>query len=146
MSIHPPWSAESCLRRQRHRLENIFTCVTVKHGMVYVYVILVFLKTHIFVTLSISIDKDIYIIINTEDCLFAQIKKKLKHSQKHVEEMTWLRASIVIWSRNSNDWQPAEAQQICDYLWLLKYRQHERKKVFCKTILKTHQNHVLCTV
>lgn len=56
--------------------------------MVHVYVILVFLKTHISVTLNISIKKDIYIITNREDCLFAQIKEKVMHSEKQVEEMT----------------------------------------------------------
>lgn len=65
-------------------------------------------------------EKDIYIIINTEDSLFARIKEKTYVFEKTPwGDDIWLRASIVIKRYNSNNWQPAEAEQIHDYHWLL---------------------------
>lgn len=53
--------------------------------MVLIYhVTLIFLKTHIFAALSISMEKVVYIIINTEDCLFARIKEKTYVFEKNM--------------------------------------------------------------
>lgn len=145
MSIHQPWSAESYLRRQRDRLKNIFTCVTVKPSMVHIYhVIVIFPKTHIFAALSISMEKDIYFIINTEDFLFARIREKTYVFEKtHWGDAIWLRGFIVIKRNNSDNWQPAEAQQIYDYPSFSNTDSNtennmKEKNTFWKSIKKKH--------
>lgn len=63
------------LPKKTKRLRSIFTHVPVKPGVVHIgCVILIFLQTDIFAALSIAVKKDVYIIINTEDCLFPRIK------------------------------------------------------------------------
>lgn len=117
------------------------------------HVIVIFPKIHIFAALNVSMEKDIYIIINIEDCLLPEQREKLTYLKKtHWGDGIWVRVFIVIKRYDSKNWQSAEAQQIYDYPNFSNtdsnIENNMKEKIHSVNQLKklTHQYHVHCTL